>query len=534
MIGGGNTSLVRADATYTDKGHTFRYIPPSYYPLPDEMRATMCFVIGRAVDDPSEVSRIIIPCGELLRFYFGTSTTLLKEIVMGGLDIGSNTIYNPELTGWGPDGTAQVQLRKRIDDDDAPVAARIGLSCYAQQVVRHIHASIERNSANGIGYIPEVLPPFVGQTTMRLHGKLVKSGPNWHLLVFWIESCSAPFPFERLRWARDNDGRKAAPHDPDLPEAWPKETRSVKHPPASGAEAPEIRSDDEPSLDRERTEIKLTSPRFTDLLGKDIQKEEKLEQYYRAARPPRFGTRGEIEGFGTADGQYRDTPLDRLEISHDLQGNEPPAHRPRAPRTRLPRFLSSFLEALEILKNTPGVTCCRVIPVPPDELTRLNKDISFFPQRIGKRVLKWSYIEYPEKRRQVVVAEVCFHDYWFYFLESERRPDVEGSRRERYVTLVVHQPLGLRFRGHELLERILLRCAQNDGVWLRKWPWTNLLHERFTHQPGTVERFAGGFVDYMRKFIPESGDDPTREVLPQPPMPSPASGNAPERREASA
>jgi hypothetical protein len=511
-ISSSTTQVVRMDATYMDGGRTYRYVPPAYYPLPEEMDATMCCVIERAITNESEVSRIIFPSGELLRFYFGTSTTLLKEIIKGGLDIGSNTIYNPQLTGLGMDGTAYVKLRKRVGDADAPVAALIGTSPYAQRVVRHIHASIERNSANGLGYIPEVLPPFLGQTRMRLHGKLINSGPNWHLLVFWIESCSAPFPFERLRWKRDNDGRKKGPTDPDLPEAWPKNVKPSGHSSSDEEDEPEVSSDDEPSLDRERTDVKLASTRFPDLLGKDIQKDVKLEQNYRAAGKPKFVPQDEAEGFGTADGQYHDTPLDRLEISHDLQGGEPPARGTRASQIRLPAQLTTFLKALEQLQQTPGMTCCNVLPVPPDDLTKQNKNISFFPQRLGKRMLKWSFIEYPQQRRQVIVAEVCYRGSWFYLFESERRPDTLGKTKERFVTLIVHWPQEARLKDQQMPQRILLHCAKKNGVWLNKWPWTNLLCKRFHHQPGTVAVFAGRFIKYMQKFVSSAEADPTKKA----------------------
>jgi hypothetical protein len=514
-IGRSTTSLVRMDGTYCERGQPLHYIPPAYYPLPEEMHSTMCCVVERAVTDESEVSRVIFPCGELLRFYFGTSTSLLKEIVKGGLDIGSNTIYNPRLTGLGMDGTAYVKLRKGVDDTDAPVAARIALSSYAQGVVRHIHASIQRNSANGIGYIPEVLPPFFGQTRMRLHGKLMKSGSNWHLLVFWIESCSAPFPFERLRWRRDNDGGKKGPNDLDLPEAWAKNVKSVRDTSGGGEEEPEVSSDDEPSLDRERTDVNLASSRFLDLLGKDIRKDDKLEQHYRAARPPKFVPQGKVEGFGTADGQYHDTPLDRLEISYDLLGHDPSTRGPRAPQTRLPAQLNTFLEALEQLRQTSDVTCCNVLPVPPDELAKQNKNISFFPQRLRDRVLKWSFIEYPHQRRQVIVAEVCYRGSWFYLFESERRPELPGKKKERFVTLIVHRPQeGVGLSNHQMLRPILLHCAENNGVWLHDWPWPDLLHRGFHHKSGTVARFAGRFIEYMQKIVPKTGEDSVQEVTP--------------------
>ena len=120
------------------------------------------------------------------------------------------------------------------------------------------------------------------------------------------------------------------------------------------------------------------------------------------------------------------------------------------------------------------------------------------------------FVSYPERWREVVAAELNFHGHYFYFLESERRPDTEGQTKERYATLVLHRPGGTRLKDHHLLQRILLLGAQNGGVWVKKkkgWPFTDLVYERFAHQPGTVERFAGAFLRYLRAVVPDTPED---------------------------
>jgi hypothetical protein len=177
----------------------------------------------------------------------------------------------------------------------------------------------------------------------------------------------------------------------------------------------------------------------------------------------------------------------------------------------LPASLDTFMRVLKVLERPPRVTY-RLVPVPPEEAA-LNGNVSYFPQRLGKRPLKWAFIEYPDRRREVIVAEVNFHGYYFYFLESERRPDAEGRAKERFATLVLHCPDGARLRDHHLLQRVLLLGARNGGVWIKKqkWPFNDLIHQRFVHQPGTVERFADGFAGYMRSIVPDAPEDASSE-----------------------
>lgn len=484
-----HTAIIRADATYRDGGRNVPYIPHAYYPLSTHVRSTRCMVVERAVEDEKDVSHVIFPCVELLRAYFATSSALIKEVVKGGMSVGVNRIFNPERTGFDVDGTAYLGLRPEIGDENAWAVARFALDANIRSEVQYIHDSIVLNGNNGEGYVPVVRPPFRGTTKMILHGKRLKSGRRWHFLVFRIEDCTGPYPYERLRFKRDNDGGSDGTKDLNRPEAYKDDTESVQHSSLKSDE-PEIRSDDEPSLDRIETNIKLSGGRFS-TTPEDIEKVEKIECHFRAAERRKFITDEETKGFSTADGDHGETELDRLRISQDRQ----------TAREDLSDRLCVFLNVLEEMRrqSNSGLNY-RLVTVPPPALGVEDSGVSFFPDKLRGRTLSWSFLPGPPKtRRRVIVAEVCYHDQHFYLFEAEKRPPV-GKNEESITSLIVHSLNGTSI-SDRMLAQILLQGAKEKGVWLNDWQWTELRREKLVHQSVTVKRFAQRFIEYFQEVV---------------------------------
>lgn len=480
-------SVVRADATYREGGADVPYIPPGYYPLPAEALSSRCLVVERDVTDQTEVSRVIFPCSVLLTSYFGTSSGLIKEVVKGGMAADGNRIFAPDRTGFDADGMAYVCLRPGMDDHDAPAIARFAHDPDICEEVQYIHESIVLNGLNGEGYMPVVRPPFRGATTMKLHGKRIKSGTRWHFLVFRIEDCTGPYPYERLRFARDNDGRGNGTKDPDRPEAYKESQKSPRHS-SNKAEELEMASDDEPSLDRFTTEIKLTGRRFSSM-PEDIEKVEKIECRFRAAKRQGNVDDGETTGLSTADGDHGRTELDRARLSRETMAREDLSDR-----------LATFLLVLaEMGRQESAHLSYRLVPVPPAAPD--GTGVSVFPDKSRGKTLSWSFLPGPPRtRRRVIVAEVRYHGHHFYLFEAEKRPPV-GDSDESITTLIVHADDGTPL-GEGMLARILLHGARNRGVWLTDWEWAELRRQKLVHQSVAVKRFAERFVEYFKEFIP--------------------------------
>lgn len=503
LMDDGHMTVVRADATYHEDGRDVPYIPQNYYPLPAEALSTRCLVVERDVTDESEVSRVIIPCPVLLITYLATSSNLIKEVVKGGMSGGVNRVFAPERTGFDAEGTAHLGLRQTMTDADAHTVARFGLVEERFEEVRYIHDSIVLNGNNGEGFVPVVRPPFRGATTMKLHGKRIKSGKKWHFLVFRIEDCTGPYPYERLRFTRDNDGRSDGTRDPHRPEAF----KDIKRPPrhsSQKAEELEVRSDDEPSIERLETLVRLNGGQFSSTPN-DARKLEKGESRFRAAENTADVNDGETTGLSTADGDTGKTESDRLRVTRESVEREDLSDR-----------LQTFLEVLEEMRQqgAPHLSY-RLVPV-PSAAPATGAGVSFFPDKSHGKPLSWSFIPGPpRRRRRVIVAEVSYHGHLFYLFEAEKRPSA-GENDESITTLIVHNPDGTPV-GEGVLWQVLLHGARKGGVWLSEWKWHELLREKLTHQSVTVRRFAERIVGHFQDCVP-----PTEETPAAPPPSAPA------------
>lgn len=163
-------------------------------------------------DQETEVCGLIIPCIEMVRFYYTKSSQLCREMLFGGLD--KNRIFVAEKTiqptPERPDGF--LMLSKYVRNRDAPMIARYAFDQYAMSQARNIYVSSLNNLRNEKAALPEAKFPFRNQSTdMVVHGTYLQSGSRVYFLVFYIESCSAKFPFADVEFWRTNPGNANAP-----------------------------------------------------------------------------------------------------------------------------------------------------------------------------------------------------------------------------------------------------------------------------------------------------------------------------------
>src|SRR5690606_13166984 len=85
---------------------------------------TMCLVIPYEERTPQcSFSEVVIPMTEVKRFYYGNSSNLL-EAIMSGVPV-EECVYSTKegLTTQIDDSTWRIQLRQKIPDSDAAIAA---------------------------------------------------------------------------------------------------------------------------------------------------------------------------------------------------------------------------------------------------------------------------------------------------------------------------------------------------------------------------------------------------------------------------
>lgn len=173
---------------------------------------------------------LVVPCMELIRFYFGSSSELL------------NRLFSPQLrkehlyTGMTIDrhNRMTLQLADRIPRASAEDIARIAGGRLAWHAAAMIGASCARAAQARQEIYPQTLFPFEGTTTLRASGKWLSRGNDQKgtFLVYQLLSCSHPFPFKSLRFrvtgTRKNLGSKVAPETP--PQATVPSARKPKEP----------------------------------------------------------------------------------------------------------------------------------------------------------------------------------------------------------------------------------------------------------------------------------------------------------------
>ncbi|EPX94363.1 hypothetical protein ACTHR6_26815 [Ralstonia holmesii] len=174
---------------------------------------------------------LVVPCMELIRFYFGSSSELLNRLFHPQLDRGHLYTGTPAIDRH---NRMTLQLADRIPRASAEDVARIAGSRLAWRAAKMIGASCVRAAQARQEVYPQTLFPFEGTTTLRAAGKWLSRGndPKGTFLVYQLLSCSHPFPFKSLRF-HVTGGKKAhttgmVPDTP--PQEAPPTARKAKEP----------------------------------------------------------------------------------------------------------------------------------------------------------------------------------------------------------------------------------------------------------------------------------------------------------------
>ena len=149
---------------------------------------------------------LIIPCSELLRFYYGVSSRLLSSTLRGRLD---------EYVSWEEssfeDGQVILRVKQRLSRKEAAVLSRAVASAEAKTAMFGIHkhlAAIRANNGSLNENDKKILIinagfPFSDQTTLTVAGKAMKlagavfgeKNNQWGFLAMQILRCPHSFGF---------------------------------------------------------------------------------------------------------------------------------------------------------------------------------------------------------------------------------------------------------------------------------------------------------------------------------------------------
>lgn len=138
---------------------------------------------------------LVVPCMELIRFYFGASGGLLKRLFSGAL--ASRQLYTSARINPAT-GIAHLDLFPGLPGVAASTVGRIAFDPQARKAMRWLINSGVSAAANKERHYPRTTFPFLGETTLTAQGRWIEQGRHRVFLAERLARCTHPFPFQKL------------------------------------------------------------------------------------------------------------------------------------------------------------------------------------------------------------------------------------------------------------------------------------------------------------------------------------------------
>jgi hypothetical protein len=322
------TSLIKAGLNLNDKGFL---LPLAEHPWHLHCTHSYCVM----VELPGQ-QRLIIPCVELIRFYFGSSGNLITKLFMPPLE--RKALYSDAKFDKAS-GRLSLELAERISGASAADIGRIHMDSVAWRAALHIGTSALAASIARQSIYPQGLFPFDGETTLVATGKWLPLGdqPQSTFLVYSLRSCSHAFPFKSLRYESRAKNHEQQRRQKDSAQSGDRPYRS------SPQDAPDQKVVEQDASSKLASKVKVArlEPRFPDLLKKAIWKSAPLVSSKDSPTPIQTKTQPvDRAAVGEPGSERRIRPIDLAVLTrHDSD------HLPA------PEFLRSSVEELKRLQG---------------------------------------------------------------------------------------------------------------------------------------------------------------------------------------
>lgn len=332
-----------------------------------------------AVDLPED-RQFVIPCMELIRFYFGSSGSLLSKLFLPPLQrtaLYSAHSFNKDV------GFLQLKLAAGISGASSTDIGRLSLDGLAWRAALQVGTSMLRGSQARQAIHVQTFFPFEGHTTMVAAGKWLPGNKQARqtFIVYNLRSCSHPFPFSALRYDMQEgaqDGRRSV--QKSVPT-----TKTIQVKSAAKVPVTNLTERDASSTLVPKELPAFSNDRFPYLRGKFVWKR-KTKGTESVVNIEARGT-----ALGVSDGSVGDSGSDQRVRPVDLTAQ--PA-QDWEPKSAPPAFLHEFIAELRELKgidlkwrtgdSDDGWT--NSLPLIPDETGDFEK--VFIMRRDGTELLR--------------------------------------------------------------------------------------------------------------------------------------------------
>lgn len=422
----------------------------------------------------------IIPCAEILRFFYTTSSVFIGALFSGGFLEPDRYLWDTDLSRRFDDGRAFIQMRLRMRDSDARFIARFAFDAYALERICEIFTYTAGHRHKRGERILRALPPLQGPTSLNVIGVPIQSGGRQRLLVTRIRTCDWGAPYTELVHDRDNDGRRLNKDRDKKPKAqWP-----GKRVPVPGIPPNEVTlTDDPPSTNLQPWELneEEIDERFPELAKIPVRKAPQTNTKTAGAEKAirllkRAGDKastdipkssGEHIAQALIKGMER-APPPIPEVTEDIDpGNENASYR----------ITLGLLHAI----RDAGVARVDFIAA-SDQVAHVDDAIlSVFPPTVNDWPYAWLYMDKEHTRRRMALVA-----------------SIENDGRVRYVIDIQHkQPneccilvVWAEDEGKMptlLLREALFACAKAKGAALETATHLNLRWNRRKHSAKKVD-----------------------------------------------
>lgn len=153
---------------------------------------------------------VVFPAAELARFYWFPSSRFFRALVEGEAAGGlKNKLYVPEITmaiTGEEEVYHQIIVRDSMHLRDAEFIARLAFSPEAYYSANTIyqsvlHARLEPGNRGALHL--DCVFPFRTDTTVKVHGYVIRTGEADVLIVTELLQCCGPWPFDSLKYDRE-------------------------------------------------------------------------------------------------------------------------------------------------------------------------------------------------------------------------------------------------------------------------------------------------------------------------------------------
>ncbi len=155
-------------------------------------------------DDHSSF-KYVIPCIEIFRFFYASSSVLVNSLLSGHFLDPDSHLWSINKSSINSKKEIALWLRSKMLDSDARFLARFAFNSYALKQAQDIYLFTILNKDLNHERMIRALPPFKGKVSVKFYARKIQ---NNRMLITRFISCNWNPDISDIRWDRDNDGRK--------------------------------------------------------------------------------------------------------------------------------------------------------------------------------------------------------------------------------------------------------------------------------------------------------------------------------------